>query len=117
MSDLKALYDAIVDGNAGKAKSITQTALDENVDPQDSKLKDQAETRLQFESLGRHLGDVRTWLDTGRKGGLKTRASFCGNDAGCRVASRPREDGTSNSHERSRRISKSRPVVNAARMA
>ena len=36
----------------------------------DSKLKDQAETRLQFESLGRHRGDVRTWLDTGRKGGL-----------------------------------------------
>ncbi len=35
MSDLKALYDAIVDGNAGKAKSITQTALDENVDPQE----------------------------------------------------------------------------------
>jgi 5-methyltetrahydrofolate--homocysteine methyltransferase len=35
MTDLKALYDAIVDGNAGKAKSLTQAALDESVDPQD----------------------------------------------------------------------------------
>lgn len=35
MSDLKALYDAIVDGNAGMAKTITQAALAENVDPQD----------------------------------------------------------------------------------
>ena len=35
MADLKALYDAIVDGNAGKAKSITLTALNEGVDPQE----------------------------------------------------------------------------------
>ena len=35
MEDLKALYDAIVDGNAGKAKSLTQAALAEGVDPQE----------------------------------------------------------------------------------
>ncbi len=35
MEDLKALYDAIVDGNAARAKALTQTALNDNVDPQD----------------------------------------------------------------------------------
>ena len=35
MEDLKALYDAIVDGNAGKAKTLTQAALGEGVDPQE----------------------------------------------------------------------------------
>jgi 5-methyltetrahydrofolate--homocysteine methyltransferase len=35
MEDLKALYDAIVDGNAGKAKTMTQAALGEGVDPQE----------------------------------------------------------------------------------
>jgi corrinoid protein of di/trimethylamine methyltransferase len=35
MEDLKQLYDAIVDGQAGKAKTITTNALAEGADPQD----------------------------------------------------------------------------------
>jgi 5-methyltetrahydrofolate--homocysteine methyltransferase len=35
MEDLKQLYDAIVDGQAGKAKTVTTNALAEGVDPQD----------------------------------------------------------------------------------
>jgi 5-methyltetrahydrofolate--homocysteine methyltransferase len=35
MEDLKQLYDAIVDGNAGKAKTVTTTAIEEGVDPQE----------------------------------------------------------------------------------
>lgn len=35
-----------------------------------AKLKDQDETRTQHDALKLRLGDVQTWLDTGRKGGL-----------------------------------------------
>jgi 5-methyltetrahydrofolate--homocysteine methyltransferase len=35
MEDLKQLYDAIVDGNAGKAKSVTTAALAAGGDPQE----------------------------------------------------------------------------------
>jgi 5-methyltetrahydrofolate--homocysteine methyltransferase len=35
MEDLKQLYDAIVDGQAGKAKTVTTNALAEGADPQD----------------------------------------------------------------------------------
>jgi 5-methyltetrahydrofolate--homocysteine methyltransferase len=35
MEDLKQLYDAIVDGNASKAKSLTSTALAAGTDPQE----------------------------------------------------------------------------------
>ena len=35
MEDLKQLYDAIVDGNAGKAKTLTQQALTGGADPQE----------------------------------------------------------------------------------
>ena len=34
MEDLTQLFDAIVDGNAGKAKTLTAKALAENIDPQ-----------------------------------------------------------------------------------
>jgi 5-methyltetrahydrofolate--homocysteine methyltransferase len=35
MEDLKQLYDAIVDGQAGKAKTVTTNALAEGAEPQD----------------------------------------------------------------------------------
>ncbi len=35
MEDLKQLYDAIVDGNAGKAKTLTTNAVAEGTDPQE----------------------------------------------------------------------------------
>jgi 5-methyltetrahydrofolate--homocysteine methyltransferase len=35
MEDLKQLYDAIVDGNAGKAKTLATSAIADGVDPQE----------------------------------------------------------------------------------